>query len=76
MALMWVCTVVSSITIVLRFVFRARKAIIGWDDLFMLVALVCPPLIPPSLSPPWIFAEFRARSCASTDGPSPSRSSV
>lgn len=51
MALMWVCTVVSSITIVLRFVFRARKAIIGWDDLFMLVALVRPPFIPPSLSP-------------------------
>jgi hypothetical protein len=32
---MWSLTTISFITVVLRFVFRARKRQIGWDDIFM-----------------------------------------
>lgn len=38
--MMWFLTVVSSVTIVMRLVFRARKATTGWDDCFMLLAMV------------------------------------
>jgi hypothetical protein len=40
MVQIWVLTVVASITVVLRFVFRAQKSIIGWDDLFTLLSTV------------------------------------
>ncbi|KAH6676314.1 integral membrane protein [Halenospora varia] len=39
--MMWFLTVVSSVTIVMRLVFRARKATTGWDDCFMLLAMLC-----------------------------------
>ncbi|KAH8678636.1 hypothetical protein BGZ60DRAFT_555217 [Tricladium varicosporioides] len=39
--MMWILTVVSSMTIVMRLFFRARMAIIGWDDCFMLLAMLC-----------------------------------
>jgi hypothetical protein len=40
-ALLWVLTSVAGATVVARFVFRARKAVIGWDDIFMLISMVC-----------------------------------
>lgn len=42
MILMWVLTIIASITVVLRFIFRAQKSIIGYDDIFMLVSMVRP----------------------------------
>jgi hypothetical protein len=38
--MMWILTVLSSITVVMRFYFRLQKSIIGWDDLFMLLSMV------------------------------------
>jgi hypothetical protein len=39
--LMWALTFISFVTVVLRFIFRARKNQIGWDDIFMGTTWVC-----------------------------------
>ncbi|KAI9750543.1 MAG: hypothetical protein M4579_006433 [Chaenotheca gracillima] len=41
MSLLWILTVTSTVTVILRFITRARRDSIGWDDFFMLVALIC-----------------------------------
>ncbi|OBT54627.1 hypothetical protein VE04_05922 [Pseudogymnoascus sp. 24MN13] len=41
MVLMWVMTILASITVVMRFIFRAQKSIIGYDDLFMFISMIC-----------------------------------
>ena len=33
--MMWTLTSLSFVTVVLRFIFRARKRQVGWDDIFM-----------------------------------------
>lgn len=42
-AILWVLTGASTITVIFRFIARAQKAGVGWDDFFMLVALVSYP---------------------------------
>ena len=39
--MMWALTSLSFFTVILRFVFRARKKQIGWDDIFMGTTWVC-----------------------------------
>ncbi|CAN9395515.1 hypothetical protein CC77DRAFT_1062215 [Alternaria alternata] len=39
--LMWALTFISFVTVVLRFIFRARKNQIGWDDIFMGTTWMC-----------------------------------
>jgi hypothetical protein len=39
--MMWALTSLSFVTVVLRFIFRARKKQIGWDDIFMGTTWVC-----------------------------------
>ena len=39
--MMWSLTSLSFFTVVLRFIFRARKRQIGWDDVFMGTTWVC-----------------------------------
>ncbi|KAL1962582.1 hypothetical protein VTN77DRAFT_9375 [Rasamsonia byssochlamydoides] len=40
-AILWVLTGASTVTVIFRFIARAQKAVMGWDDVFMLVALLC-----------------------------------
>ncbi|XPS75893.1 hypothetical protein M3J07_007957 [Ascochyta lentis] len=39
--MMWTLTSLSFFTVVLRFIFRARKRQIGWDDIFMATTWLC-----------------------------------
>ncbi|KAH6644813.1 hypothetical protein C7974DRAFT_28274 [Boeremia exigua] len=39
--MMWVLTALSLATVILRFYFRARRAQIGWDDIFMGTTWAC-----------------------------------
>ncbi|CAJ2505075.1 Uu.00g124690.m01.CDS01 [Anthostomella pinea] len=39
--LMWALTGIASFTVVLRITFRAQRKLFGWDDLFMVISMLC-----------------------------------